>query len=32
MAGLVVDGIGSFINWQKDQAIKKGIETLQVRQ
>ena len=32
LAGLVVDGIGSFINWQKDKAIKKGIETLQVRQ
>ena len=32
LAGLVEDGIGSFINWQKDKAIKKGIETLQVRQ
>ena len=32
LAGLVVDGIGSFINWQKNKAIKKGIETLQVRQ
>ena len=32
LAGLVVDGIGSFINWQKDKAIKKEIETLQVRQ
>ena len=32
LAGLVVDGIGSFINWQKDKAIKKGIEALQVRQ
>ena len=31
-AGLVVDGIESFINWQKDKAIKKGIETLQNRQ
>ena len=31
-AGLVVDGIGSFINWKKDRAIKKGIETLQNRQ
>ena len=32
LAGLVVDGIGSFINWQKDKAIKKEVETLQVRQ
>ena len=32
LADLVVDGIGSFINWQKDKTIKKGIETLQARQ
>ena len=32
VAGLAVDGIGTFINWQKDKAIKKGIETLTARQ
>ena len=32
LAGLVVEGIGSFINWKKYRAIKKRIETLQVRQ
>ena len=32
LAGLVVDGIGTFINWKKDRAIKKGIEILQNRQ
>ena len=32
LGGLVIDGVGSFINWQKDRAIKKGIELLQQRQ
>ena len=32
LGGLVIDGLGSFINWQKDKTMKKGIDLLQKRQ
>ena len=32
IAGLVIDGIGSFVNWNKDKAIKDGIALISQRQ